>query len=73
MQGYLVEVEGLADTTGSAAANQTLSQERSQAVVDWLAQNGGISILHMLAPGAMSTAEAASNETPRGGPRTDAW
>lgn len=67
LQGYLVEVEGFADTTGSAAANQKLSQERSQAVVNWLAQNGGISFLHMLAPGAMSTADpVASNETAQG-------
>lgn len=67
LQGYLVEVEGFADTTGSAAANQKLSQERSQAVVNWLAQNGGISFLHMLAPGAMSTADpVASNETVQG-------
>ncbi len=47
--------------------NQKLSQERSQAVVNWLAQNGGISFVHMLAPGAMSTAEpAASNQTAQG-------
>ncbi len=67
LKGYLVEVEGFADKTGSAATNEKLSLERSQAVVEWLAQNGGISYLHMLAPGAMGTAEpAASNETAQG-------
>lgn len=67
LKGCLVEVEGFTDATGSAAANQKLSLERSQAVVNWLAQKGGISYLHMLAPGAMATAEpAASNETAQG-------
>ncbi len=67
LKGYLVEVEGFADASGTASVNQKLSQERSQAVVDWLAQSGGIPFLHMLAPGAMSTAEpAASNETAQG-------
>jgi OmpA-OmpF porin, OOP family len=67
LKGYLVEVEGFADSTGSANINQKLSQERSQAVVNWLAQKGGIPFLHMMAPGAMSTAGAvASNETAQG-------
>jgi outer membrane protein OmpA-like peptidoglycan-associated protein len=67
LDGYLVEVEGFADSTGSASLNEKLSQERSQTVVDYLAQSCGISFLHMLAPGAMGTAEpAASNETAQG-------
>ena len=41
--------------------------ERSQAVVAYLAESGGISPLHMLAPGAMGTSEpVASNETAQG-------
>jgi OmpA-OmpF porin, OOP family len=67
LKGYLVEVEGFADSSGNASVNEKLSQERSQAVVSWLAQKGGIPFLHMLAPGAMSTAApAASNETAQG-------
>ena len=50
-----------------ATTNQKLSLDRSQAVVNWLAQQGGIPFVHMLAPGAMSTAQpAASNETNAG-------
>jgi outer membrane protein OmpA-like peptidoglycan-associated protein len=67
LKGYLVGVEGYADASGSAAVNQKLSLERSQAVVNWLAQQGGIPFVRMLAPGAMSTAApAASNETADG-------
>jgi outer membrane protein OmpA-like peptidoglycan-associated protein len=65
--GYMIGVEGYADSSGAAALNQKLSLERSQAVVNWLAQNAGIPFFRMLAPGAMSTAQpAASNETTAG-------
>jgi OOP family OmpA-OmpF porin len=67
VQGYMIGVEGYADSTGGAALNQKLSLDRSQAVVNWLAQNGGIPFFRMLAPGAMSSAKpAASNETTGG-------
>ena len=63
----MIGVEGYADASGGAAINQKLSLERSQAVVNWLAQNGGVPFFRMLAPGAMSTAQpAASNETSEG-------
>jgi OmpA-OmpF porin, OOP family len=67
LKGYLIGVEGYADATGGATVNQKLSLERSQAVVNWLAQKGGIPFVRMLAPGAMSTAApVASNETDAG-------
>ena len=67
LEGYMIGVEGYADSTGGADLNQKLSLDRSQAVVNWLAQNGGIPFFRMLAPGAMSTAQpAASNETTAG-------
>ena len=67
MPGYMVAVEGYADASGGADINQKLSLDRSQAVVNWLAQNGGVPFYRMLAPGAMSTAKpAASNETAAG-------
>jgi OOP family OmpA-OmpF porin len=67
VQGYMIGVEGYADSSGGASVNQKLSLDRSQAVVNWLAQNGGVPFFRMLAPGAMSTAKpAASNETTEG-------
>ena len=67
LKGYLIGVEGYADSSGNATLNQKLSLDRSQAVVNWLAQHGDIPFVHMLAPGAMSTAKpAASNESAAG-------
>ena len=67
LEGYMIGVEGYADASGSASVNQKLSLDRSQAVVNWLAQKGDIPFFRMLAPGAMSTAKpAASNETAAG-------
>ena len=66
LEGYLIEVEGFADSSGNAALNEKLSLERSQAVVDYLTEHG-ISPLHLLAPGAMGTTQpVASNETAQG-------
>jgi outer membrane protein OmpA-like peptidoglycan-associated protein len=47
--------------------NQQLSLDRSEAVIAYLEQSGGIPILHIVAPGAMGTSNpAASNETAQG-------
>ena len=67
LPGYLLEVEGFADSSGNPVLNEKLSLERSQAVVDYLTESGGISPLHLLAPGAMGTSQpVASNETAAG-------
>ena len=67
LKGYLVQVEGFCDSSGDPARNQQLSMERAQAVIAYLAQNGNIPLLHILAPGAMGTSNpVASNETPQG-------
>ena len=48
--------------------NTTLSQDRAQAVINYLVQQGGIKIRHITAPGAYGkeTDQAASNETASG-------
>lgn len=67
LKGYLVQIEGYADSSGDAARNQELSMQRAAAVVAYLAQNGNIPLIHILAPGAMGTSNpAASNETTQG-------
>lgn len=64
LTGYIVEVKGFADSTGNAAMNTKLSQDRAQSVVNYLLQHGGIPIRHIMAPGAYGeTYAAASNET----------
>jgi len=67
LKGFLVEVTGYADATGSAAMNTKLSEERAKAVITFLVQQGGIPVRHIVAPGAMGEYGAvASNETDAG-------
>jgi OmpA-OmpF porin, OOP family len=67
LTGYIVQVKGFADSSGNASMNQTLSMERAQAVVAYLIQDCNIPVRHIVAPGAMGTADpAAPNETASG-------
>jgi len=67
LKGYLVEVTGYADSTGSAAMNTKLSEDRAKAVVTYFIQQGNVPARHIVAPGAMGEyGEAAPNETPAG-------
>jgi outer membrane protein OmpA-like peptidoglycan-associated protein len=67
LTGYIVEVTGYADATGSAAMNTKLSEDRAKGVVTFLMQQGNVPIRHIVAPGAMGEyAPAASNETKSG-------
>jgi len=58
-------VEGHTDSTGSAATNQTLSEARSQAVVDKLV-GLGITRDRLKAAGKGQTAPIADNSTDEG-------
>jgi len=65
--GYIVEVMGYADATGSPAMNTKLSEERAKAVITFLIQQGGVPMRHIVAPGAMGEyGPAAPNETKAG-------
>ena len=67
LTGYIVEVMGYADSTGDAAMNTKLSEDRAKAVVTYLMQQGSIPIRHIVAPGAMGEyGAAAPNETKAG-------
>jgi len=67
LTGYIVEVTGYADSTGSAAMNTKLSEERAKAVVTFLMQQGNVPVRHIVAPGAMGEyGAAAPNETAAG-------
>jgi outer membrane protein OmpA-like peptidoglycan-associated protein len=67
LNGYIVEVMGYADATGSAAMNTKLSEDRAKAVVTYLMQQGNVPIRHIVAPGAMGEyGAAAPNETKAG-------
>lgn len=67
LTGYIVEVMGYADATGTAQQNTKLSEERAKAVVTYLMQKGNVPVRHIVAPGAMGEyGAAASNETKAG-------
>jgi outer membrane protein OmpA-like peptidoglycan-associated protein len=67
LTGYIIEVTGYADSTGDAAMNTKLSEERAKAVVTYLIQQGSVPMRHIVAPGAMGEyGSAAPNETKGG-------
>ena len=67
LKGYIVQVQGYADSSGNAAMNQQLSMERADAVIAYLIQNCKIPVRHIVAPGAMGTSDpTATNETTQG-------
>ena len=67
LKGYIIQVEGFADSSGNAAMNQNLSMERAQNVIAFLLQNCNVPVRHIVAPGAMGeAAPIASNETAAG-------
>jgi outer membrane protein OmpA-like peptidoglycan-associated protein len=67
LSGYLIQVKGFADSSGNAAMNQQLSMDRAQEVIAYLIQDCKIPVRHVVAPGAMGTADpAATNETAQG-------
>src|SRR5437879_5558832 len=50
LTGYIIEVKGFADSTGTAAMNQKLSEDRAQAVVAYLIQQCDVPVRHIVAP-----------------------
>jgi len=67
LTGYIVEVMGYADATGTAEMNTKLSEDRAKAVVTFLMQQGNVPVRHIVAPGAMGEyGAAAPNETKAG-------
>jgi outer membrane protein OmpA-like peptidoglycan-associated protein len=67
LKGYIIEVMGYTDSTGNAAMNTKLSENRAQAVVNYLVQQGNVPVRHIVAPGAMGEyGAAAPNETKAG-------
>jgi len=61
-----VEIQGHTDNIGSDAANQTLSEKRAYAVMNFLVQYGGIDPKRLTARGYGESRPIASNETAEG-------
>jgi OOP family OmpA-OmpF porin len=66
MKGYLIDIKGFASTSGNAARNQQLSEDRADAVVTVLHQQG-VPLKNIVTPAAMgTTSPVASNDTRQG-------
>lgn len=64
---YMIEVAGYASSTGAAALNQKLSEQRAEAVVNYLRQKGNVPMRRFLLPAGMGTSNpAAPNSDPQG-------
>jgi outer membrane protein OmpA-like peptidoglycan-associated protein len=63
--GLKLAIEGYTDTTGSASFNQTLSEQRANAVRDYLVQQG-LDPASVTAQGFGPSNPVASNDTPQG-------
>jgi OmpA-OmpF porin, OOP family len=67
LNGYIVEVKGFADSTGRAAMNEKLSEDRAKAVVGYLMRECNVPVWRIVAPGAMGEFKpAAANESASG-------
>jgi len=49
-KGYVLEVSGFADATGSIARNRALSQRRADAVITYLVENHNIPLRRIVTP-----------------------
>jgi OOP family OmpA-OmpF porin len=63
--GFMIEVQGYASVTGSAALNQRLSNDRASAVLAIIQQTGVVPMTRILAPAAMGTTNPVTTEHSR--------
>jgi outer membrane protein OmpA-like peptidoglycan-associated protein len=65
--GYLIEIAGYASKTGTKAVNQQLSEDRAEAVANYLRNTGNIPMRRIVAPaGYGATHPDAANTDPQG-------
>ena len=64
---YMIEVAGYASSTGTAQHNQKLSEQRAEAVVNYLRQKGNVPMRRFLLPAGYGASNpAAPNNDPQG-------
>jgi outer membrane protein OmpA-like peptidoglycan-associated protein len=67
LNGWIVAVEGYADSTGRAARNRSLSERRAKAVIDYLVTKHGVPPYRVVQPfGFGSSDPVAANNTEEG-------
>ena len=66
-KGYVLEVSGYADSTGSIARNRVLSQRRADAVIRYLVENHSIPLRRIVTPYGYGESNAIADNTTRDG------
>ncbi len=66
-KGYVIEVLGYTDATGSIEANRRLSQRRADAVVRYLVENHNIPLRRIITPYGLGEAQAVADNKSRQG------
>jgi OOP family OmpA-OmpF porin len=66
-RGYVIEVLGYTDASGSIEANRRLSQRRADAVVRYLVENHNIPIRRIITPYGLGEAQAVADNKSRQG------
>lgn len=66
-KGYVIEVTGYTDSTGSLDKNRRLSQQRADAVVRYLVENHQIPLRRIITPYGMGEAQAIADNRSRQG------
>jgi outer membrane protein OmpA-like peptidoglycan-associated protein len=66
-KGYMIEVKGHTDSTGGEAKNLRLSQQRAEAVVQYLAVNHKIPLRRFITPMGYGKTEAVADNTTASG------
>jgi outer membrane protein OmpA-like peptidoglycan-associated protein len=62
VNGYMIEIVGYASSSGSAALNKKLSEDRANNVADFLLDQGNVPLTRILAPGAMGESRQIGDE-----------
>jgi outer membrane protein OmpA-like peptidoglycan-associated protein len=66
-KGYVIEISGYTDASGSVDANRRLSQRRADAVVRYLVENHNIPLRRIITPFGYGEAKAVSDNRTRQG------
>ncbi len=66
-KGYVLEVSGFADATGSIARNRALSQRRADAVIRYLVENHSIPLRRIVTPYGYGETNPVAENTSRDG------
>ena len=66
-KGYVIEVTGFADSTGSTARNRALSSRRADAVIRYLVENHQIPLRRIVTPYGFGESNPVADNSSRDG------